>query len=156
MRDKGGKDPIGFTARVVITLLALEIITLPLRPVVTETLQNVLYNVLPDTFHISWECTALDEVFLLASAVWWALWPRTNGRTMGDRIKGVIVPIIAGTFVVELYNIIRIAILAYHPDPTLHTVLFRAGGYLVVLITYWAILRRWSKGANVKTHREKA
>ncbi len=153
MAREPSKDPIQFTARVVLTLLLLEIVTMPARGYITETLQALLYRVLPNNFKISWECTALDEVFLLAAALWWTVWPETKGCPLKSRLRITMGPIIVGTAMVELYNVLRIAILAYHPDPLLHTVLFRVGGYIVVLLTYWVLLR-WTAARNARNCRE--
>lgn len=147
------KDPIQFTARVVLTMLLLEIITMPARGYITETLQALLYRALPNNFDISWECTALDEVFLLTAALWWTVWPDTKGYTIMRRLRLTLVPIIIGAALLELYNILRIAILAYHPNNLLHTVLFRVGGYIAVLLTYW-ILLRWTTARNARNGKE--
>jgi len=110
--------------------LLLELVTLPLRPYIVAALESFLYSFLPKTFTVEWACTGLDEVFLLASALWWSVKNRT------ERIRKILL----GSAILEIYNLARIAILAYVPDEVLHDILFRWGGFLLILLIYYLLL----------------
>ena len=119
-----------FLFKTLLLFLALELVTLPLRPYIVAALGSFLYAFLPKTFTVEWACTGLDEVFLLASALWWSV------KKKEERIK----KIIAGTILLEVYNLARIVILAYVPNETLHDILFRWGGFLIILLIYYLLL----------------
>ena len=110
--------------------LLLELVTLLLRPYVVAALESLLYSFLPKTFVVEWACTGLDEVFLLSSALWWSVKNRI------ERIKKILL----GSAILEVYNLARIVILAYLPSPTLHDILFRWGGFLLILLVYYFLL----------------
>lgn len=121
---------LDFLFRTLALFLALELIFYPLRPYIVSSVRSALYAFLPRTFEVVWECTGLDEVFLLASAIWWSVKERKR------RVKKIIV----GAAILEAYNLGRIVFLAYNPNPFLHEILFRWGGFLVVLAAYYFLM----------------
>ncbi len=124
---EGLRRGVEFLAKTVASFVALELLLLPFREGITAALQNLLYSFLPHSFQISWECTALDEVLLLSSAIWWA------GGEREERIRRIGI----GAAAVEAYNLMRIAVLAYYPSETLHTILFRWGGFLLIVALFY-------------------
>lgn len=132
MHDGTTLRALEFLFKTVVTFLLLEILVFPLRPIITKTVQIVLYAFLPNNFEVSWECTALDEVFLLSAALWW------SGGSRKIKMKRVFI----GALIIEIYNLIRIAILAYYPNELLHDILFRWGGFLTILGAYYILVRQ--------------
>ncbi len=118
-----------FLTEVLTIFLAMEVATLPLRPLIQSAMQNALYAVLPHNFRIDWACTGVDEVLLLSAAIIAA----TDGWR--KRAKRIIV----GALLVELYNIIRIAVLSLYPSEVLHEILFRWGGLIVILAVFYLL-----------------
>ena len=118
--------------------LLLELLTLPFRQNIVAALETTLYSFLPKTFVVEWACTGLDEVFLLASALWWSV------ESNRERVKKVVL----GALAIEAYNIIRIAVLAYVPNEVLHDILFRWGGFVAILLTYYLLLGKAYKGGK--------
>lgn len=121
---------LDFLFRTLALFLALELIFYPFRQYIVGSVRSALYAFLPRTFEVVWECTGLDEVFLLASAIWWSVKERKR------RVKKIIV----GAAILEAYNLGRIVFLAYNPNPFLHEILFRWGGFLVVLAAYYFLM----------------
>lgn len=132
MHEKTASLALEFLAKTLITFLLLEALLFPFRQAITGAFAAVLHGWIPESFGVSWECTALDEVLLLASALWW------SGGSARERA----VKIMTGTAVVEAYNVARILLLARFPHPLLHDVLFRWGGFLVITATYYLLARQ--------------
>lgn len=116
----------------VITFLFLEVLLLPFRQIIVDWFRGALGGRIPPNFSIVWECTAVDEVLLLASAIWW------SGGKRGERLKKILI----GSAVVEVYNAFRILVLVQFPDRLLHDILFRWGGFVVIIGTYYILCRQ--------------
>ncbi len=111
-----------YIARVVTTIVLLELLTLPFRPLVEELLSPYI----PEGFVMAWECTGIDESIVVFSAVY-------HARGLGNALKGVAI--------VELYNVLRVITIILFPSPFLHDLLFRLGGFLVIVLTILFLIR---------------
>ena len=123
------EDVLLFTLRGVLLLIVLELIFLPFRGLIVEMIERVL----PPGYSAVWACTGLDEVFLYVSFV--LAYPSGKKK---------LPYLVLGTLAIELYNALRIYITLLHPDPFLHEVLFRWGGFLLVLLLFFIVFRRLS------------
>ncbi|HIP74119.1 MAG TPA: exosortase/archaeosortase family protein [Euryarchaeota archaeon] len=121
-----------FLFKTVFTFLFLEALLYPYRQPITEAFSEILRGKISGNYSVVWECTAIDEVLLLASALWWS----------GGPIRERVVSILLGAAAVWLYNVARIVILAHYPNQTLHDVLFRWGGFVIILGVYYALTRQ--------------
>jgi len=132
MHENTALRALEFLFKTVITFLSLEAILYPFRQMITEAFRGILQGRIPAGFDVSWECTALDEVLLLTSALWW------SGRSVKERVRKIMI----GATAVEAYNVIRILVLAQFPDRVLHDILFRWGGFFAILGTYYLLSRQ--------------
>ncbi len=93
--------------------------------------------------NISWECTAIDETLLVLIAI--LLWRRCICTTVGASLSAL---------AVQVFNVLRIVVLSAYPDPLLHELLFRIGGYFVVIvavsITLLACEKFYKKGNPIR------
>ena len=116
------KDP-HFLLRGLIIFLILELLTYPLR----EPILDLLKGILPPPYVFSWECTGLDEVFLLISFIY---------ALPGER-KKKIRAIVLSSLLFEIFNVLRIILVVQTNNMFLHDVLFRVGGFLVVVALFY-------------------
>ncbi len=122
-----GNDVYTFLLRGVLLFLFLELLTLPLRGPLT----GLLGSLLPPGFGAVWECTGLDEVFLFLSFLLAYPAPLKQKKRF----------LLLGPLVIELYNALRIALVVYTNSPLLHDILFRWGGFLLVLFLFYVSFR---------------
>jgi len=127
------RDVSTFLLRGLLYFLLLELLFLPLR----ESITALISPLIPEGFSVGWECTALDEVFLFVAFV--LAFPSEKNK---------LPVILVGVFLIELYNIIRIIVLVNRPDPFLHELLFRWGGFLLVLLLFYASFRYLRSGVS--------
>lgn len=109
-------------SRIVLLFILAEIVLLPLRSTIVDAYAGFLAKLGITGVRISWECTAVDETLLVLIAV--LLWRITKCTVAGAVLSAL---------AVQAFNVIRIAVLSVYPDPLLHEILFRAGGYIVVV-----------------------
>gem|GEM_PF-3684616 len=141
MADKTG-DFLRALAKILAPFLALEIIISPFRQKIAEWANSMAHAIIPGNYTIVWACTGIDELLLLASAI--AATP-TSWRT---KLAGFFV--MAAVF--EGYNALRIWITTAHPDPLLHDVLFRWGGFLLVLVLFWGYVKYYKIRKRLVEH----
>ncbi len=129
-------------AKILAPFLALEILVTPFKSSIAGWANTVAHAIIPGKYTIIWACTGIDELVLLASAI--AVTP-TDLKT---KLMGFLVA--AALF--EGYNALRIWITAAHPVPLLHDVLFRWGGFLLVLLLFWGYVKYYKIRKHLVEH----
>ena len=127
-----GREKIAAKAvlRIVGAYVALELAILPFRQEILHSISEYIHNMVPGTYDIVWPCTAVDEILLLTAAT---LATPTN---IGAKIAWSVV----GSLIIWAYNVARISLTLKYMSPFLHDILFRLGGFVLVLGIYWAFL----------------
>jgi exosortase/archaeosortase family protein len=120
------RDVYLFLLEGVVIFLFLEILLLPLRSPIVSLLQSYL----PAGFTAVWPCTGLDEVLLFLSF----LFPYPSRRSK-------LLPALLGVLIIEAYNVLRILIVIKTSSPLLHDLLFRWGGFLLVILLFYFTFR---------------
>ncbi len=123
------RDVTTFLLRGILLFLLLELFTLPLR----ETLTGAFRKLIPSPYLAVWECTGFDEVFLLVSFLL---------ALPGDLKKKAKVSIV-GTVLLEAFNLLRIYLVVLTGSKLLHDILFRIGGFLLVLLLFYFLGPRY-------------
>ncbi len=125
------EDFLRALAKILAPFLAVEAIITPFRQKIAEWANGIAHAIIPGKYQIVWACTGIDELILLASAI--AVTP-TGWKTKAAGF-------LATAVLFEGYNVLRIWITASHPDPFLHDVLFRWGGFILVLLLFWGYVK---------------
>ena len=123
------RDVTTFLLRGVLLFLLLEVLTFPFR----ETITRLFEGLIPSPYLAVWECTGLDEAFLLVSFLL---------ALPGDPKKKATASVL-GTLLLEAFNLFRIYIVVNTGSKLLHDVLFRIGGFLVVLLLFYFLGPRY-------------
>lgn len=123
------RDVTTFLLRGVLLFLLLEVLTFPFR----ETITRLFEGLIPSPYLAVWECTGLDEVFLLVSFL----------LALPGDLKKKTTASVLGTLLLEAFNLFRIYIVVITGNKLLHDVLFRAGGFLVVLLLFYFLGPRY-------------
>ncbi len=131
MDEAGSKRFLGALAKILAPFLAVEAILTPFKDQIASKINDAAHSVLPGNYEIVWACTGIDEVVLLASAI------AGSPGTAKQKAAGILLT--AAAF--EAYNALRIYITSSHPDPLLHSILFRWGGFVLVLALFWAYVK---------------
>ena len=125
-------------AKILGPFLIAEAIITPFKDKIAAWIDVHIHNIIPGNYHIIWACTGIDEVILLSSAIFATPAPP----------KKKIIGFALATAIFEAYNVLRIWITSNHPNPLLHDVLFRWGGFTLVLLLFWAYVKVIKYGSD--------
>ncbi len=117
-------------AIIVVAFVALSFALLPFRGPILSFYAALIAWLGAKNVAVAWECTGLDETVLAVIAI--LAWRRNRCTYAGALLAAL---------AIQIYNVIRILILSAYPDPLLHEILFRLGGYVVILGAVYAVMR---------------
>ena len=117
-------------AIIVVSFVALSFALMPFRPAILSFYAALIAWLGAGNVAIAWECTGLDETILAVVAI--LAWRRNRCTYAGAALSAL---------AIQIYNVLRITILSAYPNPLLHEILFRLGGYIVILGAVYAVMK---------------
>jgi exosortase/archaeosortase family protein len=129
-------------ALILIPFLAVEIVLTPFKQTLAKHIDLWMHKILPGNYRVIWACTGIDEVLLLWMAILATPAPRKT-KIVGGTVA---------TILFEIYNVLRMWVVTAHPDPVLHDVLFRWGGFLLVLLLFLAYVKYYKIRTRLVEH----